>query len=56
MKIDATKIAKTPFCAVSISWTVDGASGRTICEAWRVQHEIEQLERAGYVVISVEKA
>lgn len=53
--IDARNLVKTPFDLVCIRWIVDGSTGCTTCEAWRGQGEIEALERAGYVVTSVEK-
>lgn len=56
IKIDATKFAKTPFCIISIHWTVDGSSGSTQCEAWRGQFEIDQLIRAGYTILSIGRA
>lgn len=46
--------AKTPTDPVSIRWTVDGASGRSECEAWEGQHEIDRLQAAGYSIVSVE--
>ena len=55
-KIDATRFVHTPFDRVVILWVVDGSSGRTICEAWRAQFEIDDLTRAGYTVITVEGA
>ena len=45
-----------PHDLVLIRWIVDGSTGSTECEAWRGQFEIEQLERAGYTVLSVERA
>lgn len=48
--------AKTPFDKQMIYWIIDGSSGQTICEAWRVQHEIDCLEKAGYKIIGVENA
>lgn len=48
--------AKTPFCKQIIFWIVDNSSGQTTCEAWRVQHEIDCLERAGYKILGVENA
>jgi hypothetical protein len=46
--------AKTPFDKQVIYWIVDNSSGSTICEAWKTQHEIECLEKAGYKIINVE--
>jgi len=46
---------RSPHDVVSIKWEENGASGSTECEAWRAQHEIDQLEAAGYKVIDVEK-
>lgn len=55
-KIDAFKLGiRTPHDMVSIKWEVDNASGSTECEAWRVQHEIEMLEKAGYQIIAIER-
>jgi len=48
--------AKTPFCKQIIYWIVNGSSGNTICEAWKVQYEIDCLERAGYKILGVENA
>ena len=48
-----TRWIKTPHQIIRIKWEVDGASGSTECEAWRGQHEIECLERAGYRIISI---
>ena len=41
---------------VSIAWEVDGRSGSTQCECWRLQYEIERLEAAGYAVKGVSRA
>lgn len=49
-------IIRTPHDKISILWEVDGASGRTECEAWRGQYEIECLIRAGYRLKSVSLA
>jgi hypothetical protein len=43
-----------PHQLISIKWKVDNASGSTECEAWRGQHEIDCLTRAGYTVLSIE--
>lgn len=43
----------TPLTRLQIDWEVDGSSGSTICEAWRVQHEIDRLQAAGYTVLEV---
>lgn len=51
--INVQAFVKTPFDLVTILWQVDGASGRTTCEAWRGQYEIECLERAGYQIIDI---
>lgn len=56
MKIDLTGFVRSPYTMVSIKWEVDGNSGSTECQAWRGQHEIERLERAGYTVTGVEAA
>jgi len=53
MKHIQTPWIKTPHQVIRISWAVDGASGSTECEAWRGQYEIDSLERAGYVILSV---
>lgn len=47
--------AKTPYDKQIIHWIVDDCSGSTICEAWRVQHEIDCLERDGYKIIKIER-
>ena len=44
---------RSPNQAVCIRWEVDGASGSTECEAWRGQHEIDCLQRAGYAIKNV---
>lgn len=44
---------RSPHDMVSIEWEVDGSSGSTQCEAWRGQHEIDKLERAGYRITDV---
>jgi len=44
---------RSPHDTIRICWEVDGASGRTDCEAWRGQHEIDELTRAGYRINSV---
>lgn len=44
---------KNPNQKVQIDWEVDGSSGSTICEAWRGQFEIDNLNRAGYKILSV---
>ena len=54
--IDVSTWVKTPMQKVAIRWEVDGCSGTTICEAWRGQYEIEEFERAGYQVLSIESA
>lgn len=47
---------RSPKDIISIFWECPyGRSGSTQCEAWIGQHEIEQLERAGYTVLSVER-
>jgi len=53
MKHIQTPWIKAPNQIIRISWTVDGSSGSTECEADRGQYEIESLERAGYVILSV---
>lgn len=53
MKHIQTSWIRTPHQVIRISWTVDGASGSTECEAWRGQYEIDSLERSGYVILSV---
>lgn len=47
---------KTPHDMLSISWEVDGSSGSTQCEAWSLQYEIEIRVRAGYNILTVERA
>lgn len=44
---------KNPNQNVQIDWEVDGSSGSTTCEAWRGQFEIDNLNRAGYKILSV---
>ena len=51
--IHVAGIIRTPHDKISIRWEVDGASGQTDCEAWRGQHEIDCLARAGYQIKSV---
>ena len=51
--IHVAGIVKTPDQLVNITWEVDNSSGATICQAWRVQYEIDCLVRAGYNVLSV---
>lgn len=41
---------------VRIIWEVDGSSGATECEAWRVQYELDKLQDAGYHIIRLERA
>lgn len=47
---------RSPHQIISIKWEIDDpeGSGSTECEAWRGQHEIECLTRAGYRVLSVD--
>lgn len=53
--IDAARLGiRSPHDVISIKWECYGASGSTECEAWRGQHEIESLERAGYSIKSIE--
>lgn len=53
--IDAARLGiRSPHDVISIKWEGEGFSGSTECEAWRGQHEIEALERAGYSVNSIE--
>lgn len=54
--IDVSGWIKSPHQRISIKWECDGASVSTECEAWRGQFAIEELERAGYVVLTVEAA
>lgn len=54
--IDATKLVNTPHDIINIQWEVDGSSGSTKCEAWRGQHEIDSLVRAGYIVTSITRS
>lgn len=44
---------KHPNQVISIRWEVDGGSGSTECQAWRGQHEIECLQRAGYHIVEI---
>lgn len=54
--IDLIGVVSSPHDWVSIEWECDGASGSTQCEAWRGQHEVDQLLRAGYVITGVTRA
>lgn len=54
--IDLHGAVSSPHDWVSIGWQVDGYSGSTQCAAWRGQHEINQLLRAGYVITGVTRA
>lgn len=47
---------KTPHDMLSIAWAVDGSSGSTQCEAWSLQYEIAIRVRAGYTILTVERA
>lgn len=49
-------LIRSPMQKISIKWEVDNSSGRTECEAWRGQYEIECLTRAGYAVKGVSLA
>lgn len=51
--LDLRGMVKSPHDLVEILWEVDGSSGCTTCEAWRGQHEIDQLVKAGYTIMSV---
>lgn len=51
--IFCTQWVRTPHQIIRIAWEVNGASGSTECEAWRGQHEIEGLERAGYRILAI---
>ena len=53
--IDLRGVVKSPHDVMEIRWEVDGASGTTHCEAWRGQHEIDQLVKAGYTIMSVRR-
>lgn len=53
--INLAGIVKTPFDKVRIIWEVDGCSGNTETEAWKGQSVIDDLVRAGYFIIGVEK-
>lgn len=46
--------AKTPYDLVTIKWEVDGFSGSTTCEAWRVQYELDCFYQGGYKVVSID--
>lgn len=54
--IDLRHFIRTPYEVVSIKWEVNGSSGSTECEAWRGQHEIYKLAKAGYQILEVVKA
>lgn len=55
--IDCVKLGiRDPRTRVSIDWEVDGSSGTTTTQAWRIQHEIDCLERAGYQILGVRRA
>ena len=47
---------RSPHQMISIKWEVDNpsGSGSTECEAWRGQHEIDCLTRAGYRILSID--
>lgn len=50
-------VVRSPEQIISIKWeTTDGTngSGSTECPAWRGQHEIDGLVRAGYRILCVE--
>ena len=51
--IDVSKWVKSPDQLVCILWEIDNRSGRTICAAWQLQHEIDMFYKAGYNVIDV---
>ena len=53
--LDLRGVVKTPHDVMEIRWEVDGSSGCTTCEAWRGQHEIDQLVKAGYTILSVHR-
>lgn len=57
LQVDCTKLGiRDPRVRVSIDWEVDGCSGTTTTQAWRIQHEVEQLKQAGYSIIGVRRA
>ena len=47
---------RSPQQQISIKWEVGGYSGSTECQAWEGQHEIDQLTKSGYQVLSIENA
>ena len=49
-------LVRSPADRVAIRWEVGGSSGRTECEAWRGQHEIDCLVAAGYAIKGVSLA
>lgn len=53
--VDLRGVVKSPHDTMEITWEVGGSSGRTVCEAWRGQHEIDQLVKAGYTIMSVHR-
>lgn len=53
--LDLRGVVKSPHDVMEIRWEVDGSSGCTTCEAWRGQHEIDQLMKAGYTIMSVRR-
>lgn len=52
-RIDVSGVIKRPDQQITIDWEVDGSSGSTTCQAWRGQFEIENLMRAGYIILSI---
>ena len=46
-------IIRSPHDRVCIRWEVDGSSGTTYCEAWKVQWELDGMTRAKYQIRSI---
>lgn len=54
--IDAQSLGvRSPYDEVCIRWEGDGQSGSTELEAWAVQHELDELQAAGYTIIGIER-
>lgn len=47
-------VVRSPYQLVTANWEVDGASGSTTCEAWKMQHTIDELATAGYNITSID--
>lgn len=51
--IDLRCLLRSPHDSVTIDWECGLASGSTTCEAWRGQHEIDGMLRAGYKIVGI---